>query len=233
MSARTATVTGQNVRMRILEVRLLVPKAAADATPGFYRDALGLPPRGSGFRVGHTNVELVPASEGEAFYHFALRVPRNRFTAARDWLAARTPVLAETRFENWNAEACYFEDPAGNIVELIAHHGLPDEGPDVAFTGTELLGVCELGLVGPDTGTMAAALEEIDVGLWDGSLEPGRLAFMGGRDGVLILCPEGRGWMPTDRPAEPHPAEATVTASAAAEAELPGTRHRIRTSPAG
>jgi catechol 2,3-dioxygenase-like lactoylglutathione lyase family enzyme len=219
--------------MRILEARLLVPEAAADATQGFYRDTLGLPAGGSGFRVGHTNVELVPAFEGEPFYHLALRVPRNRFAAARDWLAARTPVLAETRFENWNAEACYFQDPAGNIVELIAHHGLPDEGPDVAFAGIELLGVCELGLVGPDTRTMAAALEEVGVGLWDGSLEPGRLAFMGGRDGVLILCPDGRGWMPTERAAESHPVDATVVGQRAAEAVLPGTRHRIRTAPTG
>jgi catechol 2,3-dioxygenase-like lactoylglutathione lyase family enzyme len=224
---------GQNVGMRILEIRLQISELAVVPTERFYRGTLGLPADRESFRVGHTDVELVPASEGEPFYHFALRVPRNRFTAARDWLDARTPVLAETRFENWNAEACYFHDPAGNIVELIAHHGLPDEGPDGAFAGIELLGVCELGLVGPDTGRMAAALEEVGVGLWDGSLEPGGLAFMGGRDGVLILCPEGRGWMPTERGAEPHPVDAIVAGERAAEAALPGTRHRIRTVPTG
>ena len=219
--------------MRILEVRLLVPKAAADATEHFYRDVLGLPAAHAGFRVGHTDVELTPVADAEPYYHFALRVPRNRFTAACDWIAARTQVLEETRFDTWDAEACYFEDPAGNIVELIAHHELPEEGPDGAFAGTELLGVCELGLVGPETVTMAAALEEIDLELWDGTLEPGRLAFMGSRDGVLILCPEGRGWMPTDRPAEPHPVEATLAGQRVAEAVLPRTRHRIRTVPNG
>ena len=219
--------------MRILEVRLLVAKAVADVTERFYRDTLGLSAAHAGFRVGHTNVELAPAAGAEPFYHFALRVPRNRFAAAREWLSERTPVLAETRFENWDAEACYFEDPAGNIVELIAHHELPEEGPDGAFAGTELLGVCELGLVGRETVAMGAALEEIDLELWDGTLDPGRLAFMGSRDGVLILCPEGRGWMPTDRPAEPHPVEATVAGQRVAETVLPRTRHRIRTVPNG
>jgi hypothetical protein len=219
--------------MRILEIRLQISELAAAATERFYRETLGLPAQGEGFRVGHTNVELVPVAEGEPFYHFALRVPRNRFAAARDWLSTRTPALAETRFESWSAEACYFEDPGRNIVELIAHHGLPDEKPDAAFAGTELLGVCELGLVGRDTRSMAAALGEIGVPLWDGSLEPGGLAFMGGRDGVLILCPEGRGWMPTERPAEPHPADVVVAGERAAEAALPGTRHRIRTDPNG
>ena len=32
-------------------------------------------------------------------------------------------------FESWNAEACYALDPGDNIVELIAHHELPDESP--------------------------------------------------------------------------------------------------------
>jgi catechol 2,3-dioxygenase-like lactoylglutathione lyase family enzyme len=219
--------------MRILEIKLQISAPAAAPTERFYRETLGLPAQGEGFRVGQTNVELAPVAEAEPFYHFALRVPRNRFAAAREWLSNRTPVLGETRFDTWHAEACYFEDPAGNIVELIAHEGLPDEGPEGAFAGTELLGVCELGVVGPETRGMAAALEEIDLELWDGSLEPGRLAFMGSRDGVLILCPEGRGWMPTDRPAEPHPVEATLASHRVAEAVLPRTRHRIRTVPNG
>jgi catechol 2,3-dioxygenase-like lactoylglutathione lyase family enzyme len=219
--------------MRILEVRLLVAEAVAKATERFYRDVLGLPAADAGFRVGHTNVELAPVAEAEPFYHFALRVPRNRFAAAREWLFDRTPVLGEARFDTWDAEACYFEDPAGNIAELIAHRGLPEEGPEGVFAGTELLGVCELGVVGPETRGMAATLEEIGLELWDGSLEPGRLAFMGTRAGVLILCPEGRGWMPTDRPAEPHPVEATLASHRVAEAVLPRTRHRIRTVPNG
>jgi len=219
--------------VRILEVRLCVSQATAAETARFYREALELPAEGARFRVGQTAVELTPTRGSEPFYHFALRVPRNRFAPARGWIAERTAVLGETRFDNWEADACYFEDPAGNLVELITHGTLPEEGADGPFTGAELIGVCELGVVGADTRAMAQALEPLGIPLSDGSLEPGRLAFMGSREGVLILCPEGRGWMPTRRPAEAHPVEATVTGARAGEVALPGTRHRIRTLPGG
>jgi catechol 2,3-dioxygenase-like lactoylglutathione lyase family enzyme len=219
--------------MRILSVRLGVSDGTAAATQRFYRGELGLPATDHGFRAGHTAVELAPA-DGEPFYHFALRVPRNRFAAAREWIGRHAEILGDARFDNWNAEACYVEDPAGNIVELIAHGGLPEESShEGSFSAEELLGICELGLVGADTRAMAGALEELGVELWDGSVEPERLAFVGARDGVFILSPEGRGWMPTARPAEPHPVEATVAGDRAAEVVLPGTRHRIRTVPEG
>ena len=220
--------------MRILHVRLRLAEAAKEATRRFYALDLGIPAEENAFRIGHTTLGFAPVGDTAPFYHFAFRVPRDRFAAARAWLGERAEILGDDEFENWNAQACYFEDPAGNIVELIAHGDLPEEGHDGPFAGAELLGICELGLVGPDTKAMASALESLGIGLSDGTLdEPGRLAFMGGRDGVLILCPEGRGWMPTGRPAEPHPVEATVAGKRAADVVLPGTRHRIRTLPGG
>jgi hypothetical protein len=59
----------------------------------------------------------------------------------------------------------------------------------------------------------------------------GRLAFMGGRDGVLILCPVGRGWLPTGRPAEVLPVDVTVAGGGEAEIALPGTPHQVRLVP--
>jgi hypothetical protein len=216
--------------MRILSVRLQAAESLGRELERFYGERFGIPRTdGGGFRIGTTELAFAPA-EADAFYHFALRVPRNRFGAARDWAASHAQILHETEFENWSAQACYFEDPAGNIVELIAHGELPEETPgDGPFHAGELLGVCELGLVGPDTRAMAAALERIGIELWDGSLEPGYLAFMGGRDGVLILTSVGRGWMPTDRPAEPHAVAAVVAGAENGEAKLPGTPHTIRT----
>ena len=202
--------------MRILQAHLAAARATGAALQGFYRDQLGLPLLAGesrlGFEVGGTRLEFSPTSEQAPFYHFAFRVPRNRFGAAREWLAGHADLLPEPgskettfQFPDWDAEACYMHDPGGNIVELIAHRGLPDEslrsGP---FGATELLGVCEVGLVGHDPPAMARALESLGVRLWDGTLDvPGRLAFMGAPDGTLILAPPGRGWMPTGRTAEP------------------------------
>jgi hypothetical protein len=215
--------------VKILQVRLQTAAGSAGDLADFYG--------GLRFRAGTTEVEFEPVDEGRPFYHFALRVPRNRFAAARAWLAARSPLLpgrdGETTFEFdfWNAQACYALDPGDNVVELIAHRELPDESPvEGPFGEDELLGVCEIGLVGADTRAMAAALEPLGICLWSGTLdEPGRLAFMGGRNGVLILSEPERGWMPTGRPAEVWPVAVVAEGVRVGEAALPGTPHRVQT----
>lgn len=134
-------------------------------------------------------------------------------------------------FENWSGRACYFHDPAGNIVELIAHQGIGETGARGPFAGDELLGFSELGLVG-DTATMAADLERLlGLHLWAGSVEEGRLGFVGEQARTLILSPAGRGWLPTGRPAEPHPVEVVLSGPEEREAVLDGGRHRIRRRP--
>jgi hypothetical protein len=211
--------------VEILRARLQTAADSAEAVEQFY----------SG-RVGSTVLEFEPVPEGRPFYHFALRVPRNRFEAAREWLGARSPLLpgrgGETTFEFdfWNAQACYAHDPGDNIVELIAHRELPGESPvEGPFGEDELLGMCELGVVVPDLPEAAASLEELGIGLWSGTLDdPDGLAFMGGRDGVLILSRPGRGWMPTSRPAEPWPVDVTVAGGLDARVEVFG--HVARTS---
>jgi catechol 2,3-dioxygenase-like lactoylglutathione lyase family enzyme len=228
--------------MRLLQANLAAAKATGAVLLRFYGDQLGFPVLAGEdrlrFGVGGTRLEFSRTSEGAPFYHFAFRVPRNRFAAAREWLAGHADLLPEPgskettfQFPNWNAEACYINDPGGNIVELIAHRGLPDESPHSGpFEATELLGVCEVGLVGHDPPAMARALERLGVRLWDGTLEvPGRLAFMGASDGTLILAPPGRGWMPTGRAAEPWAVEVEAVGVRNAEVTLPGTSHRVVT----
>jgi hypothetical protein len=161
-----------------------------------------------GLETGETQLEF-EAGEGEPFYHFAFLAPPERF----DELAAGEEVF---EFPAWDAKAFYFHDPAGNIVELIAHEGL--EGP---------LGLSELGLVG-DTRAMAAELQQLGLDLWDGTLdEEGRLAFVGERGRTLILAPPGRGWIPTGRPSKRHPVEAEISGAGAGEVELEDGLYRI------
>jgi len=228
----TALLIGRSVDPSSIEiVKILRARLQTGA------DSAGEVAEFHGGRVGDTVLEFEAVPEGRPFYHFALRVPRNRFAEAREWLASRSPLLSgrdgQTTFEFdfWNAQACYALDPGDNIVELIAHRELPDESAvEGPFGPDELLGVCEVGLVGPDTRAMAAALEPLGIELWSGTLdEPGGLAFMGGRDGVLILSEPDRGWIPTGRPAEIWPVEVDVAGSADAAVELHSTPHRVST----
>jgi len=228
--------------LRFVQVTLDAHESKSDALHDFYAGTLGLATAEErAFSVGSTVLSFRPVADDNPFYHFALRVPRNRFEAALAWLGERAELLPDEEtgrttfdFNFWNAEACYVHDPCGNIVELIAHHELPEESPaDGGFDGRELIGVCELGAPGPDVPAMAQALGSLGIELWDGTVdEPGRLAFMGGRDGVLILAPLGRAWLPTGRPAEPHPVEALVAGEREGEVVVPATRHRVRTTAA-
>ena len=103
-----------------------------------------------------------------------------------------------------------------------------ERGATGPFAPAESLGLSEIGLVG-DTRTIAEALAR-DIGLrvWSGTVtDPDGLAFVGERARTLILSPPGRGWLPTGRPAEPHPVEVDVR-GARGEAVLEEGLHVVR-----
>ena len=179
---------------------------------------------------------LSQSSPGEPFYHFALLVPGNRFDEALEWITERTKLLPDPEsgevvfdFDNWDALACYFHDPVGNIVELIAHRGIDESSTEGPFTAAELLGFSELGLVG-DKAELAAALQsELGLEHWTGDLDhEARLAFVGEKARTFILSPEGRGWLPTGRPAEAHPCDVGLSDTRSGEAQIADSRYRIR-----
>lgn len=221
--------------MDFLRVRLLASARSLPVLAEFYGSGLGVEVVGeAAFAIGPTRLEF-QSGDGEPFYHFALLVPGDRFPEALEWAGGRTELLPATEsrevvfdFDFWSAQACYFHDPAGNIVELIAHRGIGEAGATGPFAAAELLGFSELGLVG-DPAAMAEELRgRLGLQLWDGSLEPGRLAFVGERGRTLILAPPGRGWLPTGRPAEPQQVDATVSGAAEGMATLEGSLHRVR-----
>jgi hypothetical protein len=112
--------------------------------------------------------------------------------------------------EIWDASAVYFHDPAGNIVELIAHQELEKNRRSGDFSAEELVGISELGIVG-DPPELLRRLEAVGLELWDGSAEgKNRLAFVGEQGRTLILTAPGRPWLPTGRPAEPHPVKLVI-----------------------
>jgi hypothetical protein len=232
--------------MDFLRVGLDAPARLLPAVADFYGICLGFDRlEGAegvlGFRVGATRVRFRP-SETAAFYHFALLAPGDRFDRLLDWASERTTLLPDPDsgelvfdFTGWGARACYFHDPAGNIVELIAHRGIGERGSEGPFAADELLGFSELGLVG-DTAAIAELLRSrLGLELWDGTLDgERRLAFVGEPAKTLILSPPGRPWLPTRRPAEPHPLDVTLSGTPEGEVLIhdPGVSIRRETAAA-
>jgi len=184
---------------------------------------------GLALAVGETVLEFRPAG-GSPFYHFALLVPGDRFEAACEWARERVELLPDPEtgdvvfdFTNWGAQAVYFHDPAGSIVELIAHRGIGEAGASGAFTAAELLGLSEVGVVCDPPAAAETLRRELGLELWDGTVAgEARLAFVGEKARTLILCRAGRPWLPTGRPAEAHPVEVVLAGGPEGDVLLDG-----------
>jgi len=222
-------------KMHIIELRLQARDLKAQRQ--FYRDVLTLPVQGGTdgpliVGAGRTRLIFEAAEAGTApVYHFAFNIPENRFVEARRWIAARTPLLRrgkedEFHFIPWNAHACYFTDAAGNILEFIARHNLPNASSE-PFDGRGILEVSEIGLPGTTVGEMVAMLEAgPGLALWSGDRES--FAAVGDACGLCIIVPTGHRWLPDKRiPAAPHPVALTIAGDRDAAYAIPGYPYRI------
>ena len=66
----------------------------------------------------------------QPFYHFAINIPENRLNEALEWIDNKTEITTEqgdkiVHFVSSDVHSIYFNDPAGNVVEIIARHSLP------------------------------------------------------------------------------------------------------------
>lgn len=149
-------------------------------------------------------------------YHFAFNIPTNQFAAAKRWLSQRVPLLTdahgadEFHADDWNADMVYFGDSAGNVVELIARHTLPNAS-DVPFDGHSVLNISEIGVAVEDVPAQVAVIQaQTGASVYQG---PGSDTFtpVGDEHGLLIVVQRGRIWIPdTGKPAEHLPVRALV-----------------------
>ncbi len=208
----------------------------------FYGETLAIPladEREDGFslRIGASVLEF---RRGDAPpYHFAINIPSNLFDVARVWLAARVPLLRvpdggdTMHWRAWNAHACYFRDPDGNIGELIARHNLAGDGAPVdgsAFDpAIHLRGISEIGLALADVSASCRLIEEgLGLPVWDAG-DGVRFRALGGERGLLICVKREHAWFPTsDVRAEPAPLSVTFAGVDERELCLPGTEYGLR-----
>jgi hypothetical protein len=182
-----------------------------DALRAFYAEwGTVEPDRDGGFALtfGSGQLAFVPGP-GRPFHHYALLVPGGRYAAARDWLAARTPLLTEPGstettfdFPDWDALACYAADPAGNIIELLAHAELCPSTRSGPFDPGELCAISELGLVVEDRPAARATLAACGLMEWSAWGGADGLSFIGRKGYTLILASPPRGWLPIGVPAQ-------------------------------
>ncbi len=183
-----------------------------------------------------TTIAFTLADPGEEpRYHFAINVPRFRLPDAFAWLCERVDPLAfddgevVVRFENIDADAVYFLDGGGNVVELVARDALANDD-DRPFGPPLLLEVSEIGLATADVpATGEAVLAALGAPIYWGGLNDGGLTAIGDGVGAVLVAPVGRGWIPIDLPALPAPTTIVAEGPRNETAAIPGGPYVIET----
>lgn len=192
--------------MKILELVLTTRDIAAQAR--FYGETLGLPVTqhddGSiTVVVGRSRLRFVQQDGFRGCYHFAFNITDSLIDAAADWLIERGILLlsdadGQSRFEFggvWQANAIYFHDAAGNIVELIARHAL-NHPPAQAFSPDHMLSISEIGIATADVRAAVAELvTRFETEVFD-SPDSDTFTAVGSHESLFIVVSKGRVWYP-------------------------------------
>ncbi|MBK7937117.1 MAG: glyoxalase [Lewinellaceae bacterium] len=179
----------------------------------FYRSVLGLhtasvEPGTVHVQIGNSWLVFAENPGFRGIYHFAFNIPCNQIREGMAWLErSNIDLIANEKgekqmdFANWHAEATYFFDPAGNIVELIARRDLQNES-DRPFGHESLLEISEVGIVCPDVLAWSErAATEYGIFPFDKQKPSADFSALGRDTGLFIVVQEGRKWFLTDVPA--------------------------------
>ncbi|NUE03168.1 hypothetical protein HUB97_11805 [Halorubraceae archaeon YAN] len=152
--------------------------------------------------AGSTEMILTDADKRTAPYHVAFR-SQTPVTELYDWFTDRGEHISvegesTIRFEFLSADAVYFEDPEGNILECL-HYDRDTPKQDSLGPNT-VHSVTEVGLPAHDTASLQSWLVDT-VGLSTIGSPTETFAWVGDFDSRFVVVPAGRDWYPTDRPA--------------------------------
>jgi len=151
-------------------------------------------------------------SEQPAFYHFAINIPGNQFSMMKYWITDRITLNREegrdeVYFPSFDADSMYFEDPAGNIVELIGRRRRDLFGD---LTKESFLNISEIGMATQHVVEVGDQLQDLGIPLRNGTeVEPNELNFLGRGDNYIVLVPLDRRWYFSKKVSESYPLELT------------------------
>lgn len=168
---------------------------------GFYGNVLELPIEQSTdeyfqLSIG-TSTIIFRHSDLQTSYHFAINIPGNQFTLAKHWakervLLNREASVDEIYYARFEADAFYFEDPTGNVIELIARRNV-DKWSD--FSIESFLNLSEVSITTPFVEETGEKLQSIGIPISGHvQIEPDELNFLGKKDTFILLVPPQRKW---------------------------------------
>lgn len=147
-------------------------------------------------KVGESSLTFL-ASKKPASYHFAFNIPGNQIQLAKNWLKGKVPLNLENGkdelyYESFDADTIYFEDPSGNVVELI---GRRSQKGETCFSVASIVNISEISITTPFVEESAEKLG--DSGVFSRNNNPiksNSLNFLGSKGTYIILVPPNRRW---------------------------------------
>lgn len=143
-------------------------------------------------------------------YHFAFNIAFDQVDAAKGWIAARVPVLADrdgrSDFPNetFASRAVYFKDADGNIGEFIGRQRQPASRGAPFDAAGGVRNISEIGVAVADVPTAHRQFTAQLGASRYGVHADGVFGAVGDDDGMLIVVRDGRLWFPdTGIPAKP------------------------------
>lgn len=153
-------------------------------------------------------------SERAGVYHYAFNIPGNQFTLAKGWASSRIDLnrqegMDEIYYANFNADAFYFQDPVGNVVEFIGRRNIDRLGN---FTVDSLLNISEVSITTPFVEEVGRQIEDMDIPVrGNKGIDANSLNFLGQGDAFIILVPPKRTWYFSKQKSETHPLSIELT----------------------
>ncbi len=197
-----------------------IETAALDRVVEFYHHRLEFPcvgtPDKAYFQAGDSQLVFSENAGFAGLYHFAFNIPSNQIREAMAWLERRgVDLIVNDKGENlidfssWHAEAAYFYDPAGNIVEFIARRDLQNES-EHPFGAASIMEISEVGIVTDDVLAWNERAGQVyGIPPFDKQKPNADFSALGSDMGLFIVVPPGRNWLLTDIPAAKSPLEVT------------------------
>lgn len=165
------------------------------------------------FQIGSSILKFIENKNFDSIYHFAFNIPNNKLDEAIKWCDNKIDLIRIedekiiTRFENWNANAVYFYDNNGNLLEFIARHDL-DNSETKSFDIKSILNISEIGIVYEKPLELGQDLiNKHQLSFFSKNANSEVFAAIGDDEGLLIIVKPNRNWYPTQTPSESNKTE--------------------------
>ncbi|GJN60214.1 VOC family protein [Elizabethkingia anophelis] len=169
------------------------------------------------FRAGDSVLTFEQNECGKNFkYHFAFNIPANQLEEAIIWAYNKIELIRNpeshliTNFDNWKAQAIYFYDNNGNLVEFIGRADL-DNNSDTEFSSKSILNISEIGIVTVNPLDLAIQItQQTGIDYFIKATKTEDFVVLGNDNGLLIIVNPNRNWYPTENKAEKHKVKARI-----------------------